>query len=94
MNKHSLQKGMAYAMLATVMGTMLGRGYGLPEVRPMLKPRKKCLCCGKEHVHNNCFCSASCCKQYRQQQKENQGVAAKLRTTNATSGAPLGQEAH
>lgn len=29
------------------------------------KPTKKCLQCGKEHKHNNAFCSAACCKVYK-----------------------------
>ena len=31
---------------------------------PKLKPLKNCLNCGKEHHHNNCFCSVECCKAY------------------------------
>ena len=41
---------------------------------PYHKPVKKCLQCGKEHSHNNSWCSSGCCNQYRQQQKENKGV--------------------
>lgn len=31
-----------------------------------VKPLKKCLQCGNEHRHNNSFCSAECCKTYKQ----------------------------
>lgn len=27
--------------------------------------KKKCLTCGKEHSHNNAFCSGKCCKNYK-----------------------------
>lgn len=41
-------------------GTMFGRsGYREPK-----KPRP-CLNCKKPHIHNNSFCSAECCKEYR-----------------------------
>lgn len=29
------------------------------------RPVKRCVRCGKDHYHNNSFCSASCCKAYR-----------------------------
>jgi len=32
---------------------------------PEPKPKKPCIHCGDEHTHNNAFCSAKCCKEYR-----------------------------
>lgn len=29
------------------------------------KPARPCLHCGKAHTHNNCYCSAECCREYR-----------------------------
>lgn len=90
---------MALAMGMACMGEDVFDGNYSRHV-PYDKPVKKCLQCGKEHTHNNSWCSASCCKQYRQQQKEHKGVAAKLRTTSAnqnnlsiTSVAPAVQPA-
>ena len=37
------------------------RGYRYPSIDA---PRP-CLNCGKKHVHNNSFCSAGCCHQWR-----------------------------
>ncbi len=30
------------------------------------KPLKKYLQCGKKYTHNNCWCSAECCKIYKE----------------------------
>lgn len=42
----------------------IGFGGGRKE-----QPEKPCLKCGKLKVHNNDFCSAECCKQYRLEKK-------------------------
>lgn len=34
-------------------------------VKSNSKPLKKCLYCGKEHSHNNSFCSSDCAKGYK-----------------------------
>ena len=33
--------------------------------RPDPKPKRKCLNCGELHNHNNAWCSAECCKEWR-----------------------------
>lgn len=37
------------------------------------KPLKKCLRCGKEHSHNNCFCSSECAKLWKKE-KQNESL--------------------
>lgn len=32
-------------------------------------PEKPCLVCGKPKQHNNSFCSAECCKTYKESKK-------------------------
>jgi len=41
-----------------------------PPPKPQ-KPLKKCIRikCGKEHRHNNAYCSAECCKLSREESK-------------------------
>lgn len=77
---------LAMAMYGAAMGSSIFGG-GPYVYDNTARPVKKCLQCGKEHSHNNCWCSSECCHKYRQQQKESQGVAAKLRTTSANQNA-------
>jgi hypothetical protein len=52
-----------------LMSIMAKSGWGLPTPKPYFpstpKPVKQCLECGKEHRHNNSWCSSECCKKYR-----------------------------
>ncbi len=85
-----------YMALAMGMACMAEGAFDGNYIRrvPYQKPVKKCLQCGKEHTHNNSWCSPKCCKQYRQQQKENKCAAAKHRTTTAKSSVALQPAAH
>jgi len=53
-----------------LVATMAASGWHLTEpsryFKAKPKPVKQCLECGKEHKHNNSWCSAECCKAYRQ----------------------------
>jgi hypothetical protein len=40
-----------------------------PKPFKQKKETKNCLNCGKEHKHNNCFCSSNCCKEYNSNDK-------------------------
>lgn len=63
-----------YALKASAIGAMLGSRGGMfdfPSRSNASIPLKKCLLCGAEHLHNNSFCSAEHCREYRRQQKEN-----------------------
>lgn len=44
------------------MGPLYGESRGKP-LSP--SPPRPCLHCGKEHDHNNAFCSGDCCRAYR-----------------------------
>ena len=57
-------------MMIGMMGVAAGYQGGWPQGRGPFypeppKPIKRCLQCGKEHKHNNAFCSADCCKAYK-----------------------------
>ena len=49
-------------LLAMADGWALSR---IPNKKLTAKKVKKCLNCNKEHTHNNSFCSAECCKDYK-----------------------------
>jgi hypothetical protein len=76
MNKSQFKKQMAGVMSATVIGTMLAQDHDAffdfydHRYAPHQKSTKKCLRCGAEHTHNNCFCSTKCCKLYREEKKK------------------------
>ena len=55
---------MAAAMMMGAMGGMPGMSRG-----PVEKPKRPCLRCGKEHRHNNAWCSAECCREWRRLNK-------------------------
>jgi hypothetical protein len=63
-----------YPIGALILGMMGGASsYGgdptggfWPEPK---KPLKNCLQCGKEHRHNNSWCSPECCKEYKGREK-------------------------
>ena len=44
-----------------------------PRSLPIKHPVKKCLLCGAEHQHNNAFCSAEHCREYKRQHQELSG---------------------
>jgi len=50
-----------------MMSEMLGGS--LPNLGIKEKEEKKCLVCGNSHYHNNSFCSAECCKAYKNKRK-------------------------
>jgi len=51
-------------LLATLIGTGLIPIDALDSLTSKFESIiKKCLTCGKEHKHNNAFCSAECCKK-------------------------------
>ncbi len=46
----------------------LASGWGNPvgsRKKYQKKKVKQCLNCGNEHTHNNRFCSAECCKEFK-----------------------------
>jgi hypothetical protein len=51
--------------------------WGEPSGPPLIrsKPLKNCLrkACGKEHSHNNCFCSSECAKLWKKE-KQNESL--------------------
>jgi len=54
--------------LTTGMLLAMAEGWALPKIaNKQYKPKtvKSCINCGKEHTHNNSFCSAKCCKEYK-----------------------------
>lgn len=53
MNKLAMILAMAESFMPTAKPKKVKPGY------------KACLQCGKQHTHNNAFCSAKCCKEYR-----------------------------
>lgn len=59
MNKLDLYMQMA----KTGMGTTWP--HGIPFFPSKPKPIKQCLECGKDHKHNNSWCSTECCKAYK-----------------------------
>lgn len=65
MNAHMIAMMMFYGRWDPMMGGREPRGH--PELNPMVK---KCLQCGEEHNHNNCFCSAKCCGAHRKAERE------------------------
>jgi hypothetical protein len=38
---------------------------GNPKPRTLVEITKRCLHCSNEHKHHNDFCSAKCCKSFR-----------------------------
>lgn len=59
----------AAALIAAFSGNALNNEIERVE-RKAFKPTKQCLECGKDHKHNNSWCSAGCCETWRL--KENQ----------------------
>jgi len=56
--------------LTTLIAMMLSANYagdGKSLLKAPMQPRakKQCLQCGATHRHNNAWCSAECCKEYR-----------------------------
>ena len=50
--------------LATMLA--LSRGFAISISSKVSNKRfKQCLNCNKGHMHNNSFCSADCCKEWR-----------------------------
>lgn len=89
MFKGSMRNAGAMGMMAALMGASLlgGNTFGAsPNFFPASKPARPCLRCGTMHQHNNCFCSAECCRSYAVE-KKNRGVAANRQAT------PQGQNA-
>jgi len=88
MSKGSMRNAGAMGMMAALMGASLlgGDTFGSPSrTFPASKPARPCLRCGVMHQHNNCFCSAECCRSYAAEKKS--GVAANSQPT------PQGQNA-
>ena len=63
------QRAGANAMMAAAM--MMGAMGGMPGMSrgPVEKPQRQCLQCGKPHRHNNSWCSAECCREWRRLNK-------------------------
>jgi hypothetical protein len=57
----------AYLGIAAAMGMLGGWDSMVPEPKPT--PTKPCLFCGKPHSHNNSFCSAECCKAWKERER-------------------------
>jgi len=60
---------MAAAMMMGAMGAMGDWGQRMSR-GPVEKPKRPCLLCGKPHRHNNSWCSAECCREWRRQKSE------------------------
>lgn len=41
---------------------------GRPNFTRRPRVRRPCINCGKEHDHNNAFCSGDCCRAYRERE--------------------------
>lgn len=52
-----------FTLGALIEGGMYGSGKQKVFVNP--KMPRPCLKCGKNHYHNNSFCSAECCEEYK-----------------------------
>lgn len=53
-------------LMASLIAAMYASGGKAPGPRNRQeKPRRPCLNCGTPHDHNNAFCSASCCREYK-----------------------------
>ena len=64
-------------LLAMIASGLINPGLVSVAKSKKSKKSKKCLHCGKKHYHNNSFCSADCCKDYRaNQQVENYNLGA------------------
>jgi hypothetical protein len=55
------------ALMQTMMG-LYDIGYGPIHQTRRQEPRP-CLRCGKMHDHNNSFCSAECCKAWKNEKR-------------------------
>ena len=72
MFKGSMRNAGAMGMMAALMGASLlgGNTFGAsPGFFPASKTARPCLRCGTMHQHNNCFCSAECCRSYAAEKK-------------------------
>ena len=69
-NKRAI--GAYIAMMSAVYAAMSGNNDGTIGIKGCIstkKSEKPCLRCRTFHKHNNSFCSADCCKKYRQGDK-------------------------
>ncbi|UYM14285.1 hypothetical protein [Endozoicomonas euniceicola] len=58
-------------LLAILSALTTPNGTSGQRVRRHKKQSRPCLNkCGKLHIHNNSFCSADCCHEYRARKKE------------------------
>lgn len=73
MNRRAGASMLAAASMLAMMGGMPGSGL---SHGPAEKPERPCLLCGKPHQHNNCWCSAECCREWRRQHKGNRRLTA------------------
>jgi hypothetical protein len=64
-----MRKGLGSSYGAIMAAMMLASASGLGSDKCVIpvdtQPRGRCLRCGKPHNGNNAFCSAECCKLYR-----------------------------
>jgi len=77
MGGSSLRRAGAMGMMAAILGASLFDGNtGSSRFGDIPEPKqwRPCLKCGKEHQHNNSFCSAEYCRSYAAEKKS--GVAA------------------
>jgi len=63
---NKIQNYMPFFVAASKCVYDMSKGYVAREVKSQAK---LCLYCDKEHYHNNDFCSAKCCKDYRAKKK-------------------------
>jgi hypothetical protein len=69
MNNSISKSFLAFGLLAASMPE-LGNGFSARKrFTSIERETKKCLNCGKEHNHNNSFCCANCCKEWRNKNK-------------------------
>jgi hypothetical protein len=69
MNKSPLRKENVAAMMLMASAMM---GGGMPGMGKCAreKPERPCLQCGTRHSHNNSFCSADCCRAWKEKKKQ------------------------
>ena len=53
-------------IFAALIGAGILSPHDIERKEQPAKPKKECLNCGKEHEHNNNFCSADCCKKFKE----------------------------
>jgi predicted nucleic acid-binding Zn ribbon protein len=76
-NKKSISQVLSLMAMTTALAKDMPSVFDFgcrPRSLPIERPIKKCLLCGAEHQHNNAFCSAEHCREYKQQHKKSKKI--------------------